>query len=286
MGLELHKAYDRRVVDQPKLTVVMIHGIASDSTTYNALLEVLEKREDLNDCRIVTYDLLGSGKSPSDDSLEYTYEEQLEALHNGISHLDLDSPLMLVGHSLGTFIVTRYANTYPGEVSELVLISPPIYLPEDYDNLLFAVGMKAFEKSVSARHKDILQNKAFKNSMKHIVMDRNNYNVLAGTKTPTTIIYGDDDKLIASYNIPKLLKENSHIKAVGVKGRHGVSSDKFEEIFTVFKEAMEKYSGDSWDKVGDESETKKGNDESKNEKVNDGLKAKNVRSGAKKDNKK
>ena len=129
MGLELHKAYDRRVVDKPKLTVVMIHGIASDSTTFNGLLEVLEQREDLNDYRIVTYDLLGSGKSNSDDSLEYTYEEQLEALHNGIIHLELDSPLLLLGHSLGTFIVTRYVNTYPGEVAELILVSPPIYLP-------------------------------------------------------------------------------------------------------------------------------------------------------------
>ena len=234
--MELHKAYDRKVVEKPRVTVVMIHGIASDSTTYNALLEVLEKREDLNDCRIVTYDLLGSGKSPSDDSLEYTYDEQLEALHNGIMHLDLDSPLILVGHSLGTFIVTRYVNKYPDEASKLILISPPIYLPEDYDNPLFAVGMKAFKKSVSSRQNDILQNKAFNKSMEHIVLDRNNYNVLAGTKTPTVIIYGDDDRLIASYNIPRLQKDNPHVKAVGVKGKHGVSADKFEEIFTEFKE--------------------------------------------------
>lgn len=241
MGLELHKAYDRRVVDKPKLTVVMIHGIASDSTTFNGLLEVLEQREDLNDYRIVTYDLLGSGKSNSDDSLEYTYEEQLEALHNGILHLELDSPLLLLGHSLGTFIVTRYVNTYPGEVAELVLVSPPIYLPEDYDNPLFTVGMKAFEKSVSARRKDILQNKAFKNSMKNIVMDRNNYSVLARTKTPTTIIYGEYDKLIAPYNIPRLLKDNPAIRAVSVKGKHGVSKDKFEEIFKAFHEAAQKH---------------------------------------------
>ncbi|MBR2840145.1 alpha/beta hydrolase [Candidatus Saccharibacteria bacterium] len=238
MELELHRAYDRKVVEKPKLTVVMIHGIASDSTTYNALLEVLEQREDLNECRIVTFDLLGSGKSSSDDSLEYTYKEQLEALHNGIKHLELDSPLMLLGHSLGTFIVTRYVNTYPNEASELVLVSPPIYLPEDYDNPLFAVGMKAFEKSVSAKQKDILQNKAFRKSMDNIIMDRNNYNVLAGTKTPTTIIYGDEDKIIASHNIPRLKKDNPEIKVVAVHGKHGVSSDKFEEIFTVFKEAM------------------------------------------------
>ena len=234
--MELHKAYDRKVVEKPRVTVVMIHGIASDSTTYNALLEVLEQREDLNDCRIVTYDLLGSGRSPSDDSLEYTYDEQLEALHNGIMHLDLDSPLVLVGHSLGTFIVTRYVNKYPNEASKLILISPPIYLPEDYDNPLFNVGMKAFKKSVSARQKDILKNKAFRNSMDNIVMDRNNYSVLAGTKTPTVIIYGDDDKLIASQNIPRLLEDNPHVKAVSVKGKHGVSADKFEEIFREFKE--------------------------------------------------
>ena len=239
--MELHKAYDRKVVDQPKLTVVMIHGIASDSTTFNALLEVLEQREDLNDCRIVTFDLLGSGKSPSDDALEYTYEEQLEALHNGISHLELDSPLMLLGHSLGTFIVTRYVNTYPGEATELVLVSPPVYLPEDYDNPLFAVGMKAFEKSVSARQKDILQNKAFRKSMDNIIMDRNNYNVLAQTKTPTTIIYGDEDRIIASHNIPRLMKDNPDIKVITVHGKHGVSKDKFEEIFMVFKEAAKKH---------------------------------------------
>ena len=239
MKIELHKAYDRKVVEKPKLTVVMIHGIASDSTTYNALLEVLEKREDLNDCRIVTYDLLGSGKSPSDDSLEYTYDEQIGALHNAVSHLDLDSPLMLLGHSLGTFIVTRYANTYPDEVSKLVLVSPPIYLPEDFDNPLFLASMKAFEKSVSARQKDILENKAFKNSMQNIIMDRNNYNVLANIKTPTTIIYGDEDGLIAPQNIPKLINDNPEIKVISVHGRHGVSSDKFEEIFGTFKAAAE-----------------------------------------------
>ena len=92
--------------------------------------------------------------------------------------------------------------------------------------------------------------------MKYIVMDRNNYNVLKKTKTPTTIIYGDDDKLIASYNIPKLLKENSNIKAVGVKGKHGVSSDKFEEIFKVFKEAIQKHSIEKKDTTK-KSKTKK-----------------------------
>ena len=234
--MELYKAYDRKVVDKPRVTVVMIHGIASDSTTYNALLEVLEQREDLNDCRVVTFDLLGSGKSLRDDALEYTYEEQLEALHNGILKLELDSPLILVGHSLGTFIVTRYASVYPKEVSRLVLVSPPVYTSDDFDNPLFALGIEGFRKSVGERDPELLKQKAFNNSMKNIVLDRGNYEVLAGLKLPTRMIYGDEDPIIASYNIPELLQANPRITAVEVHGKHGVSKDKFEEIFKILKE--------------------------------------------------
>lgn len=237
--MELHKAYDRKVVEKPRATVVMIHGIASDSTSYNALLEVLEQREDLRDLRIVTFDLLGSGKSVSDDSLEYTYEEQLEALHNGILHLDLDSPLVLAGHSMGTFIVTRYASMYPGEVARLVLISPPVYTPEDFDNPLFKLGIEGFKQTVAAKHPNVVEQKAFINSMKNIVLDRDNYGVLAGMRVPTVLIYGDEDQLIASDNIPELLEKNPKIKAVKTHGHHGVSKDKFEKIFKVLKEGMD-----------------------------------------------
>ena len=38
------------------------------------------------------------------------------------------------------------------------------------------------------------------------------------------------------------MKENSKIKAVEVEGKHGVSSDKFEEVFKAFKEAIQKHS--------------------------------------------
>ena len=236
--LILTNTYDVCKSGEPKLCVVMIHGIASDSTTYNAAHEYFEAEEQLKDIRFVKLDLLGSGLSMKDDSLNYDYDEQLTALHNAIIELKSDVPLVLVGHSLGTFIVTRYASIYKNEVAKLILISPPVYTEDDYKNPLFVVGMEAFKKSISIHSADILKEKAFINSMDNIVMDHNNYNVLANIDVPTVILYGKDDKLIAPHNIPALLKENPHITAIKTSGRHGVSRDKFTKIPAILKEVI------------------------------------------------
>ena len=236
--LILTNTYDVCRSGKPKLCVVMIHGIASDSTTYNEAHEYFEAEESLADVRFVKMDLLGSGLSMKDDSLNYDYDEQVTALHNAILELKSEVPLVLVGHSLGTFIVTRYASIYPKEVAKLILISPPIYTEKDYDNPLFLLGMEAFKKSIAARSANTLKEKAFINSMENIVMDRKNYDVLTKIKVPTVIIYGKDDKLIASHNIPGVLKINPCITAIKTSGRHGVSRDKYTKIPAILKEMM------------------------------------------------
>ena len=119
--LVLKKTHDFCASKKPRLTVVLIHGIASDSTTYNNALEYLEGTTSLKDVRFVTFDLLGSGKSLKDDKLNYEYKDQLEALHNSIDSLKLNSPLVLVGHSLGSFIVTKYADTFKKTIKRLIM---------------------------------------------------------------------------------------------------------------------------------------------------------------------
>lgn len=236
--LILTNTYDVCRSGEPKLCVVMIHGIASDSTTYNAAHEYFEAEEQLRDVRFVKLDLLGSGLSLKDDSLKYDYDEQITALHNAILALKNNVPLVLVGHSLGTFIVTRYASIYPDEIARLILISPPVYTRDDYKNPLFKVGMEAFKKSIALRNADALKEKAFNSSMDNIVMDRGNYDVLASIKTPTVLIYGKEDQLIAPHNIPGLLKTNPLISAIKTNGRHGVSRDKYTKIPALLKEVM------------------------------------------------
>ena len=237
-NLTLEKTHDFCSSSSPKLAVVMIHGIASDSTAFDHALKFLEEASSLKDVRFVTFDLLGSGKSRTDDELNYDYADQLEALHNAIAKLKLHEPMVLVGHSLGTFIVTRYTATYPDEVGRLILVSPPIYTERDFDNPAFPVAIDAFKKAVSVKRPHIKEKKSFVNSMEKIVLDRKNYNYLVKLKTPTTLIYGNEDKIIASYNIPGILKQNNNITAIRTVGRHGVTHDKYSKMIKLIEEAL------------------------------------------------
>ena len=75
--------------------------------------------------------------------------------------------------------------------------------------------------------------------MDKIVLNKNNYKTLAELNIPTVLIYGDADTLIASYNIPKILKDNpKYITAIKTIGRHGVSRDKYNKIRGVLEETL------------------------------------------------
>ena len=232
----LAKTHDYCAVNDPRLTVVCIHGIASDSGTYNHALQYLEGTTSLKGVRFVTFDLLGSGESLQDDALEYSYREQLEALHNSIEKLKIKTPLVLVGHSMGTFIAVRYANTYKKSVKQLILISPPVYTEENLKDPAFAAAIKMFEQAVSAKNPKIIENKVFKNSMQKIVMNKYNYQNLVDLKTPAVMIYGNEDQLIGAFNYPKLLKENSkYLSAIKTEGRHSISRDKYAKMVGVLE---------------------------------------------------
>ncbi|MBQ3473858.1 alpha/beta hydrolase [Candidatus Saccharibacteria bacterium] len=237
--LVLKKTHDFSAVKDPKLAVIFIHGIASDSSTFKNALRYLEGTRSLKEVRFVTFDLLGSGKSPKSAKLNYDYKDQLEALHNAISKLKLRVPLILVGHSLGTFIVTRYADTYKKSVKKLILVSPPVYTIEDLENPAFEAGIKVFKDAVSLKNRKILKEKAFINSMEKIVLDKRNYKVLSEIKTPTVLIYGKLDQFISSYNIPKILKTNpKYLSAIKTEGRHGVSHDKYSKLVGILEEEL------------------------------------------------
>lgn len=236
--LILAKTNDYSKTGAPQQTVVMIHGIAATSASYDSALKYFKKAEGLEKFRFVTFDLLGAGKSLTDDSLKYNYEEQLEALHTAISELEPKTPIVLIGHSLGTFIVTRYAKFHPESIKQLILVSPPIYSEKDLDNPAFRMGMRMFNKAVDAIQPGASKQKSFVNSMKNIVLARDNYRTLAETEVPTVLIYGTEDQIIASYNIPGILKKNQNIKAIPTTGQHGVTEDKFTQVAAILKESI------------------------------------------------
>ena len=69
-------------------------------------------------------------------------------------------------------------------------------------------------------------------------MNPKNYEILARLTRPTTIIFGLADQIIASFNIPKLLKENSKITAIETPGTHGVARDKYTKMVEILERIL------------------------------------------------
>ncbi|MBX3090050.1 MAG: alpha/beta hydrolase [Cryobacterium sp.] len=196
--------------------VVMIHGIASSSVTFEKLVPMIQDRH-----RVIAIDLLGFGESPSPEGAEYTLEEHVSALRRTINDLGLTSPFVLVGHSMGGLIATRFAAKKAGLLSKLVLVSPPIYvspqaLGDPMEKATMGLYLKAYEylrqnKEFTMRNANVLAKmspiknvlevsernwRAFTLSLQNLIESQTTISDLARVKVPVEIIYGRLDPFL------------------------------------------------------------------------------------------
>jgi pimeloyl-ACP methyl ester carboxylesterase len=118
----LHRPYklhnvSHGVSDKP--VVVLLHG-----EDWSHLIPLLTPHY-----RCITIDLLGFAKSPKPTWSDYTMEDHVRAIHHTLSGMGLRKELILVGHSLGSLLATRYARRHPRHIKRLLLLSPPVYPP-------------------------------------------------------------------------------------------------------------------------------------------------------------
>jgi pimeloyl-ACP methyl ester carboxylesterase len=122
-------------------TVILEAGSNADSTTWFRVQPLLASRT-----RVCAYDRAGYGFSdegPKPRSLDADVAD-LRAL---IRAAKLRTPLALVGHSLGSNIVRRYAVLHPEDVAGLVLVDPPeqnlaAFMPAEWKTADIAANAK------------------------------------------------------------------------------------------------------------------------------------------------
>ncbi len=98
------------------MTIVLVSGGTLGLETWKDLQELLSKY-----ARVISYDRSGLGNSDyvaNSKSIDYMIAE-LDAV---INNLDIDTPVILVGHSIGGYIVRKYTELYPNKVKALSLI--------------------------------------------------------------------------------------------------------------------------------------------------------------------
>ncbi|CAM5327004.1 alpha/beta fold hydrolase [Rhodanobacter lindaniclasticus] len=100
-------------------TVLLEAGAHADSQSWFRVQPLLAAQ-----ARVCAYDRAGYGFS-DEGPLPRDLDADVADLHALIRAAGLHTPLVLVGHSLGSNIARRYAGEHPADVAALVLVDPP-----------------------------------------------------------------------------------------------------------------------------------------------------------------
>jgi pimeloyl-ACP methyl ester carboxylesterase len=100
-------------------TVIFESGAISDSMAWSKVQPLVARFT-----RACAYDRAGFGFSDL-GPLPRDFEAGARDLHALVIAANIAHPVVLVGHSLGTNIVRRYADEHPADVAALVLLDPP-----------------------------------------------------------------------------------------------------------------------------------------------------------------
>lgn len=238
----------KRRVKTPRLTVIFLHGISATSDTWRTTFTQFIHNPDLDTVDFYALDLLGFGRSLQSDWLDYDYADYDRALDNTVKALKVKTPIVLIGHSMGSLIAAHYAKSHHSDVdlAGLILISPPVLLPAE----LAKLPDRVYTKSYSSLHRlakdepavgviaDFIQRfsnfdskylvtPAFARSMDHIILNQNNYQTFCTLRVPTLIIHGHFDPLVMRSNLKTVAEENpKYLRFTSVMGHHDVSAQK------------------------------------------------------------
>ena len=98
--------------------LVLVHGLAESSRTWDAMLPSLVDRGH----RVIAVDLLGHGRTSTPHIADYSIPGLAVAVRDLLLLLELDS-VTVVGHSLGGGIALQLAYLWPELVGRVVLVS-------------------------------------------------------------------------------------------------------------------------------------------------------------------
>jgi alpha-beta hydrolase superfamily lysophospholipase len=111
-------------IDDPARLVVLVHGYGEHIGRYEHVAAALNARGSA----VVGPDHRGHGRSPGEPALVEDFEPIVDDLRAVVQAARGDLPVVMVGHSMGGLIATRYAQRFPADLAGLVLSAPAIGL--------------------------------------------------------------------------------------------------------------------------------------------------------------
>ena len=100
-------------------TVVLLHGKNFCAATWESAITALTQAG----YRVVAPDQIGFCKSDKPQRYQYSFDQLAANTHALLEHLGIERAV-IVGHSMGGMLATRYALQYPQATQQLVLVNP------------------------------------------------------------------------------------------------------------------------------------------------------------------
>jgi len=236
----LHVRTNRRV-KKPRATIVLIHGIANSGAVWDDIIAHLP-----DDVRIITIDLLGFGNSPRPAWATYDARLQARSVIATLLGLRIRSPVIVVGHSLGSLVAVEMAARYPRLVSSLVLCSPPFYKesgtlsklpsatsvlkrmyrqihtkPDQFVKIL-SVAKKygIISKNFTLEDEDMYP---FMGALEASILNQSAFDDIARLTLPIHIIHGRFDALMVPKYLKRLTTTHDNITIQNIAAAHQIS---------------------------------------------------------------
>ncbi len=100
-------------------TVLLLHGKNFNAAYWQGTIAQLVKAG----YRVVAPDQIGFGKSSKPARFQYSFQQLASNTHNLLLHLGINQ-VLVVGHSIGGMLATRFALMYPEQTRALILEDP------------------------------------------------------------------------------------------------------------------------------------------------------------------
>lgn len=238
----VHKAKKSRA------TILLLHGLGDTADMWQPVLAKLP-----DGMSVAAVDLLGFGESPRPAWEAYDARAQVRSLLTTCLRLRLKTPLIIVGHSLGSLVAVEFAMRYPLLVRSLVLCSPPIYRhpsagnrTKGYDMVLRSLyGRAAADPGALLRIYALAR--ATRMLPVSIKIDETNVQMLIASlrasiinqtaidditrlSKPIRIISGLFDPLVVRANLVRVAQQSDMIRLKHIPAAHGLNAAFVKEI--------------------------------------------------------
>src|SRR3954447_15215490 len=136
--------------DESARLVVLVHGYGEHIGRYDHVAQALVAAGST----VVGPDHIGHGRSPGEQARVEDCEPVVDDLRAVVLESRGELPVVMVGHSMGGLIATRYAQRHPEDLAGLVLTGPAVGLSPVFEEWLAAPDLPSDPIDVATLSRD------------------------------------------------------------------------------------------------------------------------------------